>query len=166
MDNATMAEQLRVWAITLERVGCSDETAARGMIAGMRSVADDLEPLARVTRRVRIVRTWFEDKDYVEAHRRDYGISTAAAFWKQVCAEYNGACPNNDGSSVLPKLPDDVRVVFHEDGNESWRFTAVLDFAFKPSDTYPEAVCDMDHIQHIFFDNGGCAGSITFAKED
>lgn len=166
MDNATMAAQLRVWALTLERMGCSNEMAARGMIASMRCLANDIDPLARVTRRVRIVRTWFEDADYIELHRRGNNLSPAAAFWKQVCAEYNGACPNSDGSSVLPALPDDVHVVFHDDGNESWHFTAMLDFVFKPDGTYPDAVCDMDHIQAVFFDNGGCAGSITFAMED
>jgi hypothetical protein len=43
MNNATMAEQLREWVIALDDGGSHSLSAMRGVIAGMKDVAADLE---------------------------------------------------------------------------------------------------------------------------
>lgn len=156
MTDATMAEQLREWAGSLDRVGATDEMLLRGIIAGMRQVAADIAPKVRLRRRVAITRYWFEDEKFVEARKAENPI----VGWQRQIAEEFDACGVNgtegEGSSVIARWSSDVIIVTHDDGNMTATFTAALDFEY--GDLGSSFTNDHDVIQHLFYDEGGVAG--------
>lgn len=160
--DATMAEQLREWADSLDRVGATDEMLLRGIIAGMREVSNDLEPKTRIRRRIVITRYWFEDKKFVMRQRPSNPIK---GWLQQVKDEFNWPGvnhPDGDGVSVVD-LDNCVSVTQHEDGNATLKVNAWLDFVYAKSDLEDAGFNGYDDpdvcaIQHLFYDEGGVAG--------
>jgi len=117
----------------------------------------------RLVRNVNITRTWADDAKYVEPRLGTFGIPDKGLpaiieTWKrQVADEFNEALPGGgraEGDSVISfdcvELKGGVFSLAAE-------FKATLDFWY--SDLGQSFTSDCDLIQHIFYNEGGVAGS-------
>lgn len=156
-DNATMAEQLRAWADSLAKLGAYGSQVP-GIIAGMRQVADDLAPKKVFDRRVKLTRAWRPDWELVRDHLRP-GLGPLEAWTDQVRAEVEGALTG-------AMLAWESYSIDGEAGEEKLNIIARLRFEYDPNDVDDTDEGDADFLQTLLYDQGGCAGSFAFIKED
>lgn len=103
--------------------------------------------------RIVVERDWSEDRSVVMRNWEGSGMTELGMWWVQVAEEFNEACPNEDGSSIVER-EDDAHIKFAGVKSLIAYFTVNLEFTI-PWDPSKGIV---EIIQEVFYDVGGVAG--------
>lgn len=145
----TMAQQLREWADALDSMGATREGRLRGILVGMREVANDLSPSSVFDRVVTFTRHWCDDWEVVVS-RFTAGVGPKEAWTDQVRAEVEDALPGD------AKLAWERVEIEGEGGAERLVVRARLRFEYHAADFAEHT--DAEVLLQLLYAEGGVCG--------